>query len=212
MFVRWWLVAVGIGLLVACTAPREFTATVHEDPNWVIRLQKNPGANRGRGYSHPASLNPSLMEKILAGVVIRLENAEGGEKVVPVFSEFERKHLAALLTRGLQNAGRFELVTFVQVIPATSWQERVTSGGVFVEDGRLHFLLANLQVKQARWQDIEQYQAPVENVPLEPLEKLPKTITFLPKTVLVETGVAAEDFHRTFGLSPWHIAIQYKKL
>jgi len=206
------LFLLGLILLTGCAHTSHFTATVYQDQDRVVRLMYVPNANDGRGYAHPAQLDETLMDKVLSGILVGTGNPDPEKAYAPVFTEHERKQMARLLSRGLREAGQMEVVTFVQVTPASSWQERVTSGGVFVEGDKLHFILANFQVKQAHWQDIEQYDAPIETLPLEPVENLPREIIFRPSDAVAEPGPAADDFDPLFGRAPWHIAIRYKKL
>ncbi len=199
--------ALALLTLLGCAGSRQFTATVYEDDTWVVRLRKVPGANAGRGYDHPARIEVDRLESLLAGIGLTVQDG----KWMPLFTEYERRRLGELLSQGLREAGRDEVVTFVQVLPASSWQERVTSGGVFVEGARLHFLLANFQVKRGRWQDVETYEAPIEVRPLTPVAPLPVGLSYRPVQRLITPGVAADDFRTTFGLSPWHIALDLRR-
>ncbi|WP_022947285.1 hypothetical protein [Methylohalobius crimeensis] len=207
------LIWLGLILMLAgCGTGRHITATIHEDPTWIIRLQRVPGANQGQGYTHPADLEVGTLEKMLAGVLIRTGSANPEKALAPVFTDYERKRLAPLLLQGLREAGKFDVVTFVRVQPVSSWQEKLTSGGVLVEGKKIHFLLGNFQVKQALKQDLEQYDPPIELLPLEPVEKVPSGLVFRPQAALAPAEPIAEDFHKVLWLSPWHIAVFYTKL
>ncbi len=192
-------------LLAGCAGERAFTATVHEDDTWIVRLLKvDPG--KDRRYTHPAPLEAETLERLLAGVGV----VQDGGRWRPLFTEYERRRLGVLLHRGLTTAGPDEVVTFVQVLPASSWQERVTSGGVFVTEGKLHFLLANFQVKRERWQDTDDYRPPIETRPLKPVAPLPAGLAYRPADRLLDPGRAGDAFRVPLGLSPWHIALDYR--
>lgn len=120
---------------------------VYQDQLTSIQLQVDVQA--GVGHSHPASISPEHMAGILAGIrVQRLQDpvfrlVTGEKPVGPAFSAEEIRVMAPQLSRALALATPQEVVTFYRRFSNANVGLAVTSGGLFVRDGRLYLVLAN---------------------------------------------------------------------
>lgn len=197
-----WLVGVFVTLGSGCASSPALTQKIHQDPQWIVQLQKFPGIHQGKGFDHPASVPLATLTRILSG--LSMQYPKSSDKTYQVFSDHASQTLARFLVDGLQTAGKDEVVTFVWTIPASSWQERVTSGGVYVVGDEIHVVLANFNVKQEIWQDAETYEAPVYADPLTPLTAQAGKLMFQPADKMRQ--VTESEFGGLWS-KPWHIAV-----
>lgn len=202
-------------LLSGCASTPSLTAWVHRGSLWMVRLASITDANRGRGYSHPASVSAERMAGILRDLYIEpksfvLSGDAGQDERYRVFTDDAADTLAPYLADGLMLADAQEIVTFVQTVPVSSRQERITSGGIFIADGNLHIVLANHRVKQAIWQDLETYQAPVYTQPLTPIAAQSGRLVFKSESSM--PTVSESDFTEGWSDLFWHVAIRYRDL
>lgn len=140
----------GVGLLlgsaIACSSlppPR----AVYRDLSTAVELRADPQA--GLGHSHPVTITPEQMTRILSGVRVQkrgdpiLSAVTGQPEVVPAFSAAEVQALAPHLSHALAMASPQELVTFYRRYSDASLGLGITSGGLFVQDHALYLILAN---------------------------------------------------------------------
>ncbi len=97
-------------------------------------------------FSHPVALSETDWARILKNTYVKpqrrlfKETEEIGP--TPLFSESDLQYLVEYVTVGFAKAHPGEWVVFYISDPHTPVPE-ITSGGLFVEDGKLHFVLAN---------------------------------------------------------------------
>jgi hypothetical protein len=139
-----------------CTSPTRSTRIVHEDGRTLVRLVVR-NAGPATPFTHPVSLTEADWATILHGIKVQLKKrllpSIGTDQAGPkeAFFEDERSYLARHLTEAFSVANPDEGVVFflsqqrdqrgdVHGGPGVT---EITSGGLFVKDERLHFVLAN---------------------------------------------------------------------
>ena len=135
--------------LAACQTRQFPTMTLYESPTSFVRLEADPTA-RDAGHSHPVSVTDEEMAAVLSGVMIdepppllSFLNKEKEPPHHPAFTEAEVQFFAPLLAVGMRQATPEEVVTFYQTRQDTAIIRKVTSGGVFVDGEKMHFVLSN---------------------------------------------------------------------
>jgi hypothetical protein len=149
-----WSLACAVAVS-ACAIPQIPFRTVYEDPVNFVRLEVDPAVSgdvRKKGYSHPFQISPEVMADILKGFSVqehrtKLQRMLGGEAVrEPAFREEEVSLLAPKLADALARADPRERVTYYLSRPQTSIKREITSGGLYVKDDQLHFILGNHRI------------------------------------------------------------------
>lgn len=98
-------------------------------------------------FSHPVFLSETDWARILKTTYVKpqrrlfIETKEVGTK--PLFSESDLQYLAKYATVAFAKAHPGEWVVFYIGDPPGTPVPEITSGGLFVEDSKLHFVLAN---------------------------------------------------------------------
>ncbi len=120
---------------------------VYQDPITSIRVQEDSQA--GLGHSHPAKIPPEQMALLLSGIRVQPRQnvvssiVSGEAERTAAFSPAEMKTLAVELPKALEQARPNELVTFYRRVSDASIGLGYTTGGLFLNDAYLYFILAN---------------------------------------------------------------------
>ena len=139
-------------LLVGCAVPHTLSRTIYEDPANFVRVENDPTVFPELPHtlhSHPTSISADQMAKILVGFKIREHRVRlhlmiaGEAAIEPVFRDDEIQLLATYLSEALASVGPSERVTFYLSQPQTSIKREITTGGIYMRDGHLHFILGN---------------------------------------------------------------------
>lgn len=142
-------------VLAGCAVPQVSSRVIYEDPVNFVRLEPDPfflpewppSAN-----SHPAAIAPDQMARILKGFTVRehrpwlLVKIMGEAPWEPAFRDEEVVLLAPRLAEALAQARPDERVTYYLSQPRTSIKREITSGGLYVKENQLHFILGNRQI------------------------------------------------------------------
>lgn len=139
------------GLLLSGCAPGQIvTVTIYDTPDAFVRLETDRTIDQDSGHTHPAYLSSEHMAALLGGVVFEepwaklpLYDDLSQPRRHPAFTEPEIALFAPLLASGLGKATPEEIVTFYRSVTRSGTQREVLSGGLYVQDGDLHILLAN---------------------------------------------------------------------
>jgi len=138
--------------LAACAVPHVPSRVVFEDPTSFVRVELDPRVLPDKpdtSHDHPATVAPELMADILRGLSVRDHRlavhiwVSGMAPTESAFGEAEIQLLAPKLSEGLAGASPNERVMFYLSYPQTSVKREITSGGLYVKNGRLHFTLSN---------------------------------------------------------------------
>lgn len=149
------LLTVTIGWLWGCAVPTVPSRVIYENPTDFVRLEPDPYAFQEITqtlHSHPADIDPEEMAGLLKGFSVQEHrNAVqrffvGESPLEPVFRDEEVAWLATRLSQALAIADPQERVAFYISYPQTSKKREVTSGGLYVQNGRLHFILGNYRI------------------------------------------------------------------
>jgi hypothetical protein len=133
-------------LIIACVElppPRD----IHRDSLTVVQLRTLRSSDAA--YSHPTKISADQMARVLAGVRVQKRQdpifsiVTGKPEEMTAFSPGEVQALAIRLTEGLAAASPHEVVTFYRRYSDANVSLAVTSGGLFVRDQQLYFILAN---------------------------------------------------------------------
>lgn len=148
-------VASALCVLGGCEIVGIQTRVVYEDPVNFVRLEPDPHVFEelpATQHRHPFTLDPERMIDALKGLSVRehrntLQRLISGEAPrEPVFREEEIRFLSSKLTEALAQAHPNERVTFYLSKPQTSIKREITSGGLYVHDHALHFILGNHRI------------------------------------------------------------------
>jgi len=191
--------------LTACQNRPFLTESIYQDQSLIVRLAVDH--NIGSGHSHPATMTTQEMTTVLSGMIIEeptslipslpLPGQKNEPPRHPAFTAAEIDLLAPLLVKGLHSAKPDEIVTFYWITQQPPPNDRVTSGGIFVEGDELHFILSNYRSSTRYPPDPEtmSYRDGRSN-PLQPLVPQEALLTFSPATALVpsEQGFLKNPF------------------
>jgi hypothetical protein len=172
----------GVFLLVCvgCAGPTIASRTVEDGSSWFTRLDtftENRAADELR-YEHPADWSEADLAAILSRLLVQKRTGFLEQKSVPqpLFSASETKQLVPGLQKAFRTATPSEWVAFFSTRPGGTVQE-VTSGGMFLEEGQLHVVVANYHEKTPSGPDI--LEALRAN-PMRPLAGSGHTVSFDP--------------------------------
>ncbi|HKN88536.1 MAG TPA: hypothetical protein VJV04_16835 [Nitrospiraceae bacterium] len=141
--------------LSACAVPTIPARIIYENPTDFVRLEPDPYAFHEIAqtlHSHPADIDVEEMARLLKGFSVQDHRTalqrwfQGEAPLEPVFREEEITWLAPRLSQALAAAHPDERVTFYISYPQTSIKREITSGGLYVQNGRLHFILGNYRI------------------------------------------------------------------
>ena len=135
---------------VGCAGPTITSRTVEDGPSWFVRLDTFP-ESRAAGdlrYDHPADWSETDLAAILSRLLVQERTGLLEEKSAPkpLFSTSETKQLVPGLQKAFRTATPSEWMAFFSTRPGGTAQE-VTSGGMFLQGGRLHVVVANYHEK-----------------------------------------------------------------
>lgn len=141
--------------VAGCALPQVPSRMIYEDPVNFVRLEQDstvlpewpPSA-----HSHPLVISPEEIAGILKGFLVREHRIGVQIKIAgeaswePAFREDEIAFLALHLSEALAQARPDERVAYYLSRPQTSLKREITSGGVYIQDQYLHFILGNRRI------------------------------------------------------------------
>lgn len=142
-------------LFWGCAVPQVPARLIYETPTDFVRLEPDPYAFHEIPqtlHSQPAIIPTEEMVRVLKGFSARQHRNAiqrwflGNAPWETVFRDEEIAWLAPRLSEALASARMDERATFYISYPQTSIKREITSGAVYVQDGRLHFILGNYRV------------------------------------------------------------------
>ena len=187
------LLIIATVLAVGCaTGPAPFV--IYEDAQTSVWLKFDPES--GSGHSHPASIAPEQIAKVLHGVWIVHRNVVTGfglfsdHEGASVFPPSLIARLTPYLVTALKKASPKDMVTFYVVTGDPNLGKLVTSGGLFVRQDRLFFILANAHTSPSSVNYESTYEFDDRNQPLLPLAHFKFTVGFSPKEAWIPNSQA----------------------
>lgn len=205
--------------LTSCQGRPVLTETIYEDQALVVRLAVHHTS--GENHSHPVSMTTTEMIAFLSGMIIEEPTSlvpplplPGRRKEPPrhpIFTAAEIDLLAPLLVKGLKSAKPEEIVTFYWITQQPPPIDQVTSGGIFVKDDKLHFILSNYRSSTRYPPDPETMSyRDGRSTPLQPLVPQEASLTFHPATALVPSE--QEALKNPFRAKRHEIVVLFKQL
>jgi hypothetical protein len=128
---------------------------VYEDPVNYVRLELDDSVLPEWTPSlhlHPKVMRAEDVSRILGGISVKEHRIwlqrwwQGDAPLVPAFRPEELALLSQQIAEALAEARQDERVTFYLSQPQTSVKRIITTGGLYVHDTELHFILGNWQV------------------------------------------------------------------
>jgi hypothetical protein len=150
------------GALAGCALTAPSSRPVYQQGRTIVQIEKDPAvgeAARQDVNTHPATIRPTQVIKVLSGVLVRttdgLFKAAAGSYTAagPVFQEEELAALAPSLSQGLEQADPTERVAFTFWSSAPGRRHAPISGYLAVKDPYLIFRLKEHPI--VGWQDPE---------------------------------------------------------
>jgi hypothetical protein len=184
-----WSVLVGLGCALTglwsggcTTGPAPIV--IHEGRQETVWLQFDPRA--GAGHSHPFSMTPEQMTTVLKGLRVKNRDVIGGFGLLsdkdgsPALSSREVMAVAPHLSHALRKASPRDIATFYLVAHDQGRGPLITSGGVFVRNGHLYVILANVRTSPNSTQYENTYEVNLKDQPLLPIARFKFTVGFTP--------------------------------
>ena len=181
---------------LGCASSQFATLSIYETPSMYVRLEFDQVF--GTTHSHPASLTPEQIARVLSGITIEEPLAKlpvvddmSLPRRHPAFTEKQIALLAPLMSLALKSALSEEIVTFYQSIPPTGIRREVTSGGLFVQDHELHVILANYRSPTHYMPDPASVDTTDDRLaPMRPIAPQRGQLDFEPKEAKLEPSLS----------------------
>ena len=132
-------------LCLGCTAPTLTSRVIEQDSSWFVRLDSHLEAGSASPrYDHPIVWRDEDLSAILSRLILqeRVGLMDNARPPRSVFSLEEINLLIPTLRKSFQEATSHEWIVFMLVGQQGTGTE-TTSGGMFVEGGKLHLVIAN---------------------------------------------------------------------
>jgi hypothetical protein len=198
-------------LTLGCMATAPVSRMVFEDQHQFVRLEVTARANQ-LNHSHPAALSENTIAKILNSFTVNPRSASSLENSFaymdvprlpgssPAFSPAVIAFLSKHLSQALLRATPLEEALFFIEDPQPQDTALLTSGGCYIQEGRLHFQLANFRHPTIGKTEIHQARAnplhvlshpgydliPGPNGTAQPSPVWENLVTALPQHVIVD--------------------------
>jgi len=161
-------VVLGTIALSSCSRPYLFMRTINEEESRYVRFQARYGEGQdgvALRFAHPVALGEPEWAHLLDNIFIQEQKkllAPGAAQPASrsAFDEDEKRYLTKHLAEGFQKARPDEWVVFYLSHPREPGVVEIDSGGFFIEEGRLHLILANYRqpvsmafIREQIWND-----------------------------------------------------------
>lgn len=173
----------------SCASPTFITQPVQDEPNLLVGFASynDQAPEAPVMHDHPMEWSEADLYAILAGLVIQ---ERGGIMDTPkppqtVFFPEEIRHLLPGLHEAFRVAGPSDWVVFALWVSSTRSQAlEVTSGGMFLQDRRLHVILANHRARVVSETD---GITAIRRNPLRLLREVKGTLLFDPAAHVIDS-------------------------
>jgi hypothetical protein len=198
-------------LTFGCMTTAPLSRIVYEDQHQFVRLEVTTRANQ-LNHSHPASLSENELGNILRSFTVSPRGASSHANSFaytavprlpessPAFSPSVTAFLSKHFSQALQRATPLEEALFFIEDAQPQDTALITSGGCYIQEGRLHFQLANYRHPTIGKTEIIQSRAnplkvlshpgydliPGPNGTVQPPPMWQSLITALPQHVIIE--------------------------
>ena len=205
------VLTLGTCLMLGCQPTTPVSRMTFEDQHQFVRLEVTARANQ-LNHSHPATLSENTFARILSSFTVNPRPASSLENNFaymavprlpdssPAFSPAVIAFLSKHLSQALQRATPLEEALFFIEDPQPQDTALLTSGGCYIQEGRLHFQLANFrhptigktEIMHARANPLKVLSHPgYDLIPgptgtVQPLPAWENLITALPQHVIID--------------------------
>jgi hypothetical protein len=144
----WSKIALAATLLLClgCAGPPLISRPVQTEPSWFVRLDsyQDTSPSSDHLYDHPATWTMEELSAILSRLLLEEQKGILDTAKPPrlVFSQEEINRLVPAIQNAFRTARPHEWLSFHLTEPSG---KAITSGGLFIKNGRLHIILANHQ-------------------------------------------------------------------
>ncbi|MCX5722612.1 MAG: hypothetical protein NT179_11395 [Nitrospirae bacterium] len=144
----WSKIALAATLLLClgCAGPPIISRPVQTEPSWFVRLDsyQETSPSSDHRYDHPATWTTEELSAILSRLLLEEQRGilDTAKPPRPVFSQEDINRLAPAIQNAFRTARPHEWLSFHLTEPSGN---AITSGGLFIKNGRLHIILANHQ-------------------------------------------------------------------
>jgi len=190
-----WCILTGLWIGGCATDPAPIV--IYEGRQESVWLHFDPKA--GAGHSHPVSITSEQMAAVLKGVRVKSRDVIGGFELLsdkdsaPAFSSREILALAPYLSQAFKKASPKDIATFYLTTQDTGHGSLVTSGGLFVRNGHLYLILANVRTSPSSIQYENTYELDSKDQPLLPIARFKFSVGFIPNEARMPSGKARDS-------------------
>lgn len=135
-------------LCLGCAGPPLANRPVQTEPSWFVRLDsyQESSPSSDHLYDHPATWTTEELSVILSRLLLEEQRGilDTARPPRPVFSQEDINRLAPAIQNAFRTARPPEWLSFHLTEPSAK-AITITSGGLFIKNGRLHIILANHQ-------------------------------------------------------------------
>ena len=135
-------------LCLGCAGPPLANRPVQTEPSWFVRLDsyQESSPSSDHLYDHPATWTTEELSAILSRLLLEEQRGilDTAKPPRTVFSQGDINRLAPAIQNAFRMARPPEWLSFYLTEPAVK-AITITSGGLFIKNGRLHIILANHQ-------------------------------------------------------------------
>jgi len=178
---------------------------IHQDRWNSIRILYDPTADPP--HSHPYPLTPAQLALVMKGVWVKERNSILGfglfeeEEGQPAFTNQDISLLATSISRALRKASPKDLVSFYLIRNGGRRGRLITSGGVYIQQNHLIFILANFRNSATDTSDINVSATELDNreYPLESLGRYSFSVGFSPS----EAWLQRQDSSRGYDVGSY---------
>ena len=177
-----------IVLSVGCTGPTFITSPVEDEPSLLVGLTTYHDESKASEvrHDHPVEWSTADLQAILKRLVIQEGSGimDSSRPLQAVFSPEDLITLIPALRETFKIARPSDWIVFaVWGSSGTSQALEVTSGGMYIQDQRLHIILANHRERVSSEQ--EGIQA-IHNNPFRAMKDVKKRLMFHPTSYVIE--------------------------
>ncbi|HEV8620596.1 MAG TPA: hypothetical protein VGQ79_06170 [Nitrospiraceae bacterium] len=141
--------------LAGCAIPIVPYRAVYEDPVNYVRLEVDDAVLPEwppSAHAHPKAMRTEDVARILGGISVKEDRIwlqrwlQGEAPLTPAFRPEELVLMSQQIAEAFALARPDERVTFYLSQPRTSVKRVITTGGLYIHDSELHFILGNWQI------------------------------------------------------------------
>ncbi len=193
-------------IFCGCTHTSPLTRSLIKTPHQEIALEVTYREG-GEEYTHPQGVDPSMIDEAFKHIGLTSSSlfsrlTQTSTRAIPAFSRDQTEFFSTHISQALLQATPLETVTFFWANLRDNGIWELTSGGVFIQDKKLHILLANYRFTMTG----QKVPSDFSNFPLRQMGEYTHSFAALSPAQRLNTGVLTEIWkpqipHFTYPLS-----------